>query len=132
MRVVLDTNVLISGIFLPASMSGSILALWRSNAFTLITSDDLLEEFYRVLGDFRIGMAHEQRVAWKNRLSENSMCVVPRTHVCIVRDLEDNKSIEAAIEGNAHCSVSQDKDLLAVGSYQAVMIVTPAEFLGLF
>lgn len=47
MRVVLDTNILISGLITSASPSSQVLALWRARRFDLLTSAQQLEEFAR-------------------------------------------------------------------------------------
>lgn len=49
MRVVLDTNVLLSGLAYPASLPGRILAAWRAGALEVVLSDYILEELRRVL-----------------------------------------------------------------------------------
>jgi predicted nucleic acid-binding protein len=57
-RVVLDTNVLLSGIAYPASMPGKILAAWRSGSVDVVLSDYILDELRRVLP--RLGHRHGQ------------------------------------------------------------------------
>ena len=49
MRVVLDTNVLLSGLAYPASPPGRILAAWKAGALEVVLSDYILEELRRVL-----------------------------------------------------------------------------------
>jgi hypothetical protein len=49
LRVLLDTNVLLSGIAYPASVPGKILAAWRHGAIDVLLSDCILEELRRVL-----------------------------------------------------------------------------------
>jgi len=49
MRVVLDTNVLLSGLAYPASVPGRIVAAWRSGALEVVLSDYILGELRRVL-----------------------------------------------------------------------------------
>lgn len=48
-RVVLDTNVLLSGIAYPASIPGKILAAWRNGSVEVLLSDYILDELRRVL-----------------------------------------------------------------------------------
>ena len=49
LRVILDTNVLVSGIAYPASVPGKILSFWKQGSLDILTSDYILEELRRVL-----------------------------------------------------------------------------------
>ena len=63
---------------------------------------------------------------------EKSIFVTPITQLHIVKDdPNDDKFIEAAIEGHAELIVSQDKHLLKIKEYQNIKIVNPDEFLRL-
>jgi len=62
----------------------------------------------------------------------SAMEIIPETSkVEICRDPDDNKFISCAIDGHCYYVVSRDKDLLAVGQYADVKIITVAEFLKL-
>lgn len=52
-RVVLDTNVLVSGIAYPSSIPGKILAAWRHGAIEVLLSEYILDELARVLPRLR-------------------------------------------------------------------------------
>jgi predicted nucleic acid-binding protein len=54
--------------------------------------------------------------------------VEPRAKIEICRDPDDDKFLECAIDARAVHAVSGDKDLLAIGKYEGVEIVTAAEF----
>jgi putative PIN family toxin of toxin-antitoxin system len=54
--------------------------------------------------------------------------VEPRAKIEICRDPDDDKFLECAIDARAVHVVSGDKDLLAIGKYEGVEIVTAAEF----
>jgi putative PIN family toxin of toxin-antitoxin system len=55
--------------------------------------------------------------------------VIPANRLAVVRDPADNHLLDAAAEGQADYIVSGDRDLLDLGSYEGVEIVTPARFL---
>lgn len=63
MRVVLDTNVLVSGLLLPDSVPGKILQAWRSASFTLVMSEPMLAELGRVLAYPKI----RKRLKWNDQ-----------------------------------------------------------------
>jgi predicted nucleic acid-binding protein len=48
----------------------------------------------------------------------------------VVRHQHDDPVHETAVVGNADCIITGDRQLLALGSYQGVVILTPGEFLG--
>ena len=130
MRVVLDTNVFISGIFWEGNASAAIIEAWRNEKFTLVSSHALLEEFARVLHSFKIKMDEDMIEAWQHLIIENSIIVEPINKLEIVKfDPSDNKFFEAAVAGNAEYIVSQDRHLLQVRTYQGIQVLTPPEFL---
>lgn len=57
LRVILDTNVLVSGIAYPASVPGRIMAAWRHGSVEVLLSDYILDELLRVLPGSRIDTA---------------------------------------------------------------------------
>ena len=101
-----------------------------SGKFTLISSLPLVEELFRVLKNFRIPLKTEKIELLENIIFEKSIIVVPTEKVDIIKDdPDDNKFIEAALEGKADYIVSQDKHLLDVKVFRDVKIATPKEFL---
>ena len=50
MKIILDTNIFISGIFW-AGNSNKVLNLWKENKFELVTSKEIIEEFLKVMKD---------------------------------------------------------------------------------
>ena len=131
MRAVLDTNVFISGIHWPG-YSEKVLRHWFLGSFELVSSMPIIDEIIDTLTSFEVPMSAEDILWWKSLLLEKSVVVMPKEKVNVVaRDAEDNKFIEAALEGHAECIVSLDKDLLIIGSYRGIKIVRPNAFLGL-
>lgn len=133
MRVVLDTNVVISATLIQGGKEDQILRAWQYKAFELVFSPQILEEvgralFYEKLQKFR-WMTEEEITMLLQRLAQESLLVPGRVTVAASRDPEDNKFLAAAIEGEARYVVSGDKDLLDLKTYRGVRIVTPAAFL---
>jgi putative PIN family toxin of toxin-antitoxin system len=50
----------------------------------------------------------------------------------ICRDPKDNKFLELAVEAGAACIITWDKDLLVLNPFEAIPILTPADFLKVF
>ena len=137
MRVVLDTNVLISGLLIPGGPPGKIVDLWTENKITVIVSQALIEEFFDVLlrPKFkRAGTVIERQDLLMGLLEmENSVFVFPgvRLHV-VEEDPADNHVLECALEGKVQYVISGDTHLLALKEFQGIPIVSPAEFITVF
>ena len=131
MRIVLDTNIFVSGIHWTGS-SEKILRIWMEGKFELVSSLPIIEEIVRVLANFKVPLDAEDILWWESLILEKSILVIPTEEVEIVKnDPDDNKFIEAALEAKADFIVSQDKHLLVIKEYQRIKIVHPEEFLKL-
>ncbi|MCZ7588696.1 MAG: putative toxin-antitoxin system toxin component, PIN family [Gaiella sp.] len=129
MRVVADTNVLVSALIFPGGAPESVYRLALEGRIELVTSRPLLAELGRVLtAKFGWGAERtEEAVAEVIRLVE---LVEPRQPVAeIEADPADDRVLEAAEEGHANAIVSGDRHLLALGSWRGIRIESPASFL---
>ena len=132
MRVVLDTNVFVSGIFWKGS-SNKILNLWKDGKFEIVSSAETISEIVKVLRDFKIRLPDKIIKGIVELIAINSSIVDLEGCLNLVKDdPKDNMFIEAALEGNAYFIVSQDKHLLKIREFKGIKIVTPDEFISLF
>lgn len=132
MKVVLDTNVFISGIFWEGNYCSQIITLWKEGKIILVSSEECIEELIETLRDFKIQMPEEMIQAWQSLILRNSFIVSSTEKISlIVDDPEDNKFFEVAITGNAQYVISQDKHLLEVKEYMGIQVLKPLEFLTL-
>lgn len=130
MRVVLDTNVLVSAVVF-GGPPGRIIGFASQGRLRLVLSPATIDEFRRVLrGKFRFPDAAVYRA--ETLLRKVSLPVVePEVSVDVLRDdPDDNRVLEAAIAGSADCIVSGDRHLLELESFRGIPILTPREFLG--
>lgn len=134
-RVVVDTNVLISGLFgIKDSPSSQILQAYRNQKIILVCSPSLLEEVGEVINRERIikltKMDVGERADFMDKLIERSD-VTQGLQILesVSRDIKDNKVLSCAVEAKADYIVTGDKDLLVLKSYQGIKIVTPRELL---
>ena len=128
MRVVLDTNVFISGIYWTGS-SEKILSSWMNKDFELVSSLPIIDELVRILMSFKVPLEPDDISWWESLILEKSVIVVPTKKINIVSDPDDNKFIEAALEGKAEYIVSQDNHLLILKEYRGIKVLHPDEFL---
>ncbi len=130
MKVVLDTNIFVSGTFWKSSLSRQILDSWDNDKFTLVSSNEMIAELVRILRDFKVRMADDEIELIKENIFSKAIIVEPLERVQIVKDdPDDDKFFEAAIAGGVGWIVSQDRHLLKVRVYRGVNVVTPEEFL---
>ena len=131
MRVVLDTNILMSGLMYPASTPGRIIAAWSEAQFDVVSSHEQLAEIGRVLGYpkiRRILQWGDQRIEhFIKQLYVRVEVVDPATaEVEALRDPDDAPILGALVAAGADFIVTGDRDLLALGDRYP--IETPAEF----
>lgn len=133
MRAVVDTGVLVSALIRRQGTTGSVLLRLREGGFTLVYSTDLLVEIVDVLG--RPTLRHkyhlevENITALINLIRLRGELVIPKRKVAACRDPQDDKFLEAALEGEVDSSVSGDADLLALTPCEGIPFLRPAEFL---
>ena len=127
MRIVIDTNVLISGIIFGGKPS-KIIELLFGKKISVFASPEMADEYKRIYGE--LGERYAKRT--HNELNEiiNSMNILPsHSHIEACRNPDDNKFIECAIDNRCIYIVSGDKDLLVLEQYEDIGILTVSEFL---
>jgi uncharacterized protein len=129
-RVVLDTNVLISALLFTGPPS-RLVPLWRERRVVLLLSKDVYIEYLRVLAFPKFKLSGEEIKALVEEyvLPFAEMATVAETPAIIRDDPADDKFLALAAVGRARYIVSGDKHLLALREYRRVKIVTPREFL---
>uniref|UniRef100_A0A7C2IV46 Putative toxin-antitoxin system toxin component, PIN family n=1 Tax=Ammonifex degensii TaxID=42838 RepID=A0A7C2IV46_9THEO len=137
MIIVLDTNVVVSGILVPGGPPGKVVDLWVDGAFTVAVSPALVEEYLGVLlrPKFRSAGSAEERAKILEALLglENTVTVLPKRPVdAVAEDPADNRVLECAEASGAGCVVSGDRHLLALERFGSAVIVSPADFLKRF
>jgi len=135
-KVLLDTNALVSSLLQPLGPSGQIVARWRARDFRLVVSPDTLTELADVLHRSHIITKHsvrEKDIQNFLRLLRTRAQVAPGARVLdvIPDDPKDNHVLAAALETYCDYIVSGDRHLLDIRKYQGIQIVTPREFLTL-
>ena len=136
MKVLLDTNALVSSLLQPLGPSGQIVARWRARDFRLVVSPDTLTELADVLHRSHIITKHpirEHDIQNFLRLLRARAQVAPGVRVLdiIPDDPKDNHVVAAAVETYCDYIVSGDHHLLDLHEFQGVKILSPREFLAL-
>jgi len=132
MKIVLDTNVLVSGIFWGGTPL-KILELWEKKQVDVLASRAILDEY--LVNIDRLSKKYSRpdlSAAWSLIIpSRVKLVQVKKTfHLC--RDPDDNKFIDCAISGRAPFLVSGDEDLLVLKKVMNLEILKPRQFLNKF
>jgi uncharacterized protein len=131
-RLVVDTNVLVSALIFPGGAPEGVYRLALEGRVELVTSRPLLAELGRVL-TAKFGWAPERSEAEIAELVQVAEIVAPQHKLAeIEADPADNRVLEAATEGRAEAIVSGDRHLLALEQWRGVVVQTPAAFLASF
>ena len=134
LRVVLDTNVWISGIFFGRGVPAQLLSGWRDGQFVVLMTSATLEELERILRrkTEQFGASPDLAVGWLNYVIAYATIVDVETSVeGVSRDSKDDIMLEAAVNGTADYLVTGDRDLLVLKNFMGAWVVTPREFLDL-
>ena len=130
MRVVLDTNILISAFLFPGGAPEIVYRAALEGRITLVTSPPLLAEFGRVLSE---------KFGWDARMVREAVAQVARigtvvrpaeTVAVIAEDPADDRVLEAAVTAGATVIVSGDRQLLRLGMWRGIQIEKAVSFLG--
>ncbi len=132
MRVVLDTNILISALMTYGTPPDRLYEAWRNGFYTLLTSEDQLDEVRRVTRrnrfKARITPSGAGRMVNDLRTLASVVSVLP--DVDVSRDPFDNHLLALVEAGKADLLVTGDKrDLLSLKKYKRARIVTAREAL---
>ena len=128
LRVVLDTNVLVSGLAYPAGVPGRIVMAWKQGGLDVVLSKYILDEMVRVMPK----LSHNKRSPAEIRALADSFLFTAEIEEPTgeadeeLRDKGDKPILGMLLAGRANYLVTGDKDLLALA--EKYPIVTPAEF----
>lgn len=129
-RVVIGTNVLISGLLSTASPPAKAVERAVTTAQLVATNATLREVMTKLLSPkFDRYVSRERRDALLLRLAAVIEIVEVVQAVQACRDPRDDKFLEAAVNGRAEVLVSGDKDLLKLHPFRGIAILTPASYL---
>jgi len=128
MRVVFDTNVLVSALVFPGGQGDAALRRIIAGTDRLLMSRAILDELLEVLSR-KFARDAEELAHVAVFVSELAMVVAPRRRLRVVKDDPDNRILECAIAGRAEAIVTGDKALLALANFRNIPVVTLRSYL---
>ena len=134
MRVVVDTNVLMSGIFF-GGVPGRVLQAWVDGRFELVLSPDILEEYHAV--GSHLALRYPERadaLAPVLALVAMNATLVDARRLTerVSEDPADDAFLAAAVAAGVPVIVSGDRHLLDVSGWRDIAVLTPRKFVDLY
>lgn len=130
MRIVLDSNVVVSGLLVGYSPPGRLVNAWLDGDFLLVTSRYQLDELALVFtyDKLKSRISDGQAAAFLENASAKALVLEELPSVNASPDPKDNPILAAALAGNADLVVSGDRsDMLLLGHIEGIPIVTARE-----
>jgi putative PIN family toxin of toxin-antitoxin system len=128
LKVVFDTNILVSALVFPGGRGEAALLRIVKERDQLIISKPILDELLGVLGR-KFARDAEELAHAAVFISELGILVRPRKQLHVVKDDPDNRILECAIAGRADVIVTGDKALLKLRQYLDVRILGLQDYL---
>jgi putative PIN family toxin of toxin-antitoxin system len=128
-KVVIDTNVLVSGIFF-SGPPFQILDDWRHGKIQLVISPEILDEYRRVGETLAEGFSVIDLEPMLELVIQNAVSFsVPPLPTRVCDDPDDDKFLACALTSGSNVIISGDKHLLKVSGYQNIEVLKPRQFL---
>lgn len=135
LKVLLDTNQLVSSLLSTRGPQGRLIDAWRQRAFVLFMTLGQLEEVAEILDRPKIARKYPisltDRQAFLDLLRSEAIVLADERAPGVCRDPDDDYLLGCAAAGGVDYLVTGDADLLSVGRYRGVSIVDARQFLGL-
>jgi putative PIN family toxin of toxin-antitoxin system len=127
-KVVFDTNIYISAFVVPKSQAEKAILKVIENDDLLIISKEIIDEALTVLAA-KFSRDREAISRTAIYLSDIASLVKTRKRIKVFKDEPDNRILECAISGNADVIVTGDKEMLKLGEYEGIRIISLKEYL---
>ena len=128
MKVVLDTNVFVSGVFFRGPPY-RVLKAWRDGKIQILVSPAILEEYHWVMLELSARFPEIDPRSLVDFLAVHSEIVLPPSLPPVIQhDPSDDKFLECALAGKAACIISGDKHLLNLSQFKGIPILKPYDF----
>lgn len=128
-RVVADTNVVVSASISDGSSHRFLLEAMLGVKCTLVTSDEIIGEMREVLSRQKFRLNKNEINKALSALKSASSVVETTSKFRVARDPDDDMLINAAYDGGADYIVSGDRDLLDLGEFEGIRVVTVAKMM---
>ncbi|MBI2019466.1 putative toxin-antitoxin system toxin component, PIN family [Candidatus Daviesbacteria bacterium] len=126
-KVVLDTNIFISALVY-GGIPEKVLRMVLTKELQVVISPVLQAELTDIITK-KFPLSLSDMYLLKEEMEKSFIIVNPHMDLYVVRDSDDNRVLEAAVEGDCDFIITGDQDLLELKEYRKIKIVTPVQFL---
>lgn len=128
MKIILDTNVFISGIYF-GGIPYQVLKAWRDGRIRLLISQEIFEEYQRVGEELAVRFSEiDLNSILALLIVKADFIFTPSLSVQVCDDPDDDKFIACAVAGKSQIIVSGDKHLLKISGYRGIEVLKPRQF----
>lgn len=129
MRIILDTNVFISGVFF-GGPPYQILDSWRNGKINIVLTEEIFDEYQKVVRELSKRFKQIDISTFLDFLTVNAFWVeAPQLPFSVSTDPDDDKFLSCALASRTKVIVSGDKHLIAVSGYRGIAVVKPRAFI---
>ena len=127
MKVLVDTNVLLSAALRDRLPERVVLHIGTRDEWTWLVTAEILDEYVQVLRRPKFALPAELLQRWMDLIQSRTVCVGSPPAVEFARDPKDAPFLAAAIATSAEYLITGDRDLLQAQALVSTRIVTAAE-----
>lgn len=128
MKVVIDTNVLVSAAIADRNPEAVILFVLANPEFEWVVSAEILSEYKEVLSRSRLRLTQEQQERWFNLLDEVAILIEVNVDIDFPRDQKDAKFLACAVVAEANFLITGDRDFSEVQTLGNTTIISVSLF----
>jgi putative PIN family toxin of toxin-antitoxin system len=128
-KVVFDTNILVSALVFPGGRGEAALRRIIAEQDHLVISKPIVDELLGILAR-KFSRDAEELAHVAVFLSDLALLVKPRRKLQVVKDEPDNRILECALAGRVEAIVTSDHALLALGEFRGVRVISLRDYLG--
>ena len=128
--MVFDTNVFVSALVFPGGLADRALREALSREDTVLLSRPILDELLGVLAR-KFSRDSEELARVAVFLDDLTETIEPSERIDALADEPDNRVLECAVEGRADCAVSGDQEVLALGAFRGIRMLSVRAFVEL-
>ena len=128
MKVIIDTNVLVSAAIADRNPEAIILFVISNPNFEWIVSQEILREYKEVISRPRLKLNQEQKQRWNNLIDVATTLIDVRVEIDFPRDRKDAKFLECTVAAEADFLITGDTDFSEAQSFIDTPIVSVALF----
>jgi len=128
MRVVIDTNILVSAAIAGRKPASVITWVINRPDYEWVVSEEILAEYQEVLSRRKLKLTDVQKERWLNSIQRSTKLIEVSIEIDFPRDQKDAKFIACALSANADFLITGDRDFTEVQSLENTLIISVSMF----